>query len=322
MDNSFRSSFADDLCKMIELKTSLGSTEDTYRPRAIAFDRHCQEKFPDVDLLSKTVAFSWMYDSDSKDTRSIHYKASFLKTFGIYQKAVGKDAFVLSEKFSIGRERFIPYLFTDEELRGLFLQIDNWKNDSFRQMILKTYFRLTYTCGLRPAEGRNLKTTDVDLRLGEIQIVYTKWGKSRTIVMSDDMAALMESYSSMRAVRFPDSEFFFPASDGSPYTAQRMQGWFKKMFAASKPEVPAELLPSVRVYDLRHRFATAVLNRWLDQGKNLQSRLPYLQSYMGHKDLESTMYYIHLLPENLVRSSGIDWEKLNRIIPREELWEK
>ena len=52
-----------------------------------------------------------------------------------------------------------------------------------------------------------------------------------------------------------------------------------------------DLLPSVRVYDLRHRFATAVLNRWLDEKKDLSSRLPYLQTYMGHKDLEATAYY-------------------------------
>lgn len=41
----------------------------------------------------------------------------------------------------------------------------------------------------------------------------------------------------------------------------------------------------------RHRFATAVLNRWLDEKKDLGSRLPYLQTYMGHRNLEATAYY-------------------------------
>lgn len=48
----------------------------------------------------------------------------------------------------------------------------------------------------------------------------------------------------------------------------------------------------------------------------------YLQTYMGHKDWEATAYYIHLLPEKLVKSAGIDWEAMNRLIPRVELWEK
>jgi hypothetical protein len=46
--------------------------------------------------------------------------------------------------------------------------------------------------------------------------------------------------------------------------------------------------------------------------------LPYLRAYMGHEEFESTAYYIHLLPENLVRSAGINWEALNAILPEVE----
>ncbi len=34
------------------------------------------------------------------------------------------------------------------------------------------------------------------------------------------------------------------------------------------------------------------------------------------------LVYIHLLPENLIKSAGIDWEGMNHLIPRVELWEK
>ena len=101
-----------------------------------------------------------------------------------------------------------------------------------------------------------------------------------------------------------------------------MQTKFKSFFAKANPEIPKEFLPAVRVYDLRHRFATTVLNRWLDDKKNINSRLPYLRAYMGHKNIEATAYYIHLLPENLMKSAGIDWESMGQIFPRAELWEK
>ena len=77
----------------------------------------------------------------------------------------------------------------------------------------------------------------------------------------------------------------------------------------------------VAIIPYGHRFATAVLNRWLDRKRDIQSRLPYLRTYMGHKDIESTAYYIHLLPENLVKSAGIDWKSMGQIFPRAELWE-
>ena len=140
--------------------------------------------------------------------------------------------------------------------------------------------------------------------------------------MSGDMHALAKKYTAVRDAAFSDSEYFFPKADGDPYTATCLGNKFRKFFALSNPDIPAELLPSVRVYDLRHRFATAVLNQWLDEKIDLNARLPYLQTFMGHKEMESTAYYIHLLPENLVKSAGIDWESMNRLLPRVELWEK
>ena len=40
-------------------------------------------------------------------------------------------------------------------------------------------YRLIYTCGLRPREGRELKTENINLKTGEILIVQTKKGQAR-----------------------------------------------------------------------------------------------------------------------------------------------
>jgi len=55
--------------------------------------------------------------------------------------------------------------------------------------------------------------------------------------------------------------------------------------------------------------------KWLDEGADINAKLPYLSRYMGHSSFSDTAYYIHLLPEHLVRSSAIDWAKLNSLIP-------
>jgi hypothetical protein len=47
----------------------------------------------------------------------------------------------------------------------------------------------------------------------------------------------------------------------------------------------------------RHHFAFANLNRWITEGIDVNSMLPYLMRYMGHSCLESTFYYLHLVPE-------------------------
>lgn len=37
--------------------------------------------------------------------------------------------------------------------------------------------------------------------------------------------------------------------------------------------------------------------RWSEEGRDVHAMLPYLMRYMGHASLESTYYYIHLIPD-------------------------
>jgi len=78
---------------------------------------------------------------------------------------------------------------------------------------------------------------------------------------------------------------------------------------------PPENTARVRVYDLRHRYATTIMMKWLENGEDLYTCLPYLSAYMGHANFSDTAYYIHLLPEKLVRSESIDWERFSHLVP-------
>lgn len=55
--------------------------------------------------------------------------------------------------------------------------------------------------------------------------------------------------------------------------------------------------------------------KWLDEKEDLYALLPYLSAYMGHAHLEDTAYYIHLLPEKLMRTAAIDWETFEQLLP-------
>lgn len=321
----FKSGFMDDLEGMIALKAATNFRESTYMERAKTFDSFCDVRFPEACLLTEGIVLEWVKDAlDHRTRNAAHSRLSFCRTFGEYQKAVGKKPFIPASGMLSGKSMFVPYIFTDEELKDLFGAIDAYqkRGNPFEGILLSVYFRLCYTCGLRPHECRVLKRADADLNSGEIRIINTKWNRSRTIIMSDEMGGLMRKYALQRDLKFPESEYLFPAKDGGAYSATQIQNRFRKLYELSRPDVPRELLPSVRVYDLRHRFATAVLNKWLDEKMDLNARLPYLQTYMGHKEVASTAYYVHLLPENLTKSAGVDWERLNAVIPEVEPWEE
>ena len=55
------------------------------------------------------------------------------------------------------------------------------------------------------------------------------------------------------------------------------------------------------------------IRRWLDEGRDVHTLMPFLSAYLGHTTLDSTLYYIHLVPENLLKSKGIDWSRFSSL---------
>jgi len=70
--------------------------------------------------------------------------------------------------------------------------------------------------------------------------------------------------------------------------------------AKLKPD-PGRVGP--RVHDLRHAFVAGRMLAWYREGINPQSRLPYLATYLGHKDINSTLVYL-TVTQNLLQQAS------------------
>ena len=57
-----------------------------------------------------------------------------------------------------------------------------------------------------------------------------------------------------------------------------------------------------RPHDLRHSFAVHRLLRWYREGVDVQSRLIYLSTFMGHVDPSSTQVYLTITDELLAQA--------------------
>lgn len=300
--------------KLFDYRCSLGYSGVTHHATLLNFDRFCAMNFPGTEELTEQMVLKWI----AEDTRAVYEKSIAIRLLGKYMSAIGKEAYILPEKYVTQKFDFAPYIFTDEELRRLFSAIDQTnptKAEPFIHVTAPVLFRLIYTCGLRPNEGRELKCENVHLDTGEILITNTKKKKERMVVMSEDMRSLMSSYYIERSSFGQGNDYWFPSASGGSITSAFQTRIFKNAWAAANPGVMKEELPPVRVYDLRHRFASAVLIRWLDKGESLKAKLPYLREYMGHNSLRETCVYIHILPENLTKSSAIDWTGFYDLIP-------
>ncbi len=300
--------------KLFDYRHSLGYSGVTHHATLLNFDRFCATNFPETEELTEQMVLMWL----SEDSRIVYERSVAIRLLGKYMCAIGKDAYILPEKYVSMKHNFAPYIFTDEELRRLFSAIDRIRptvTEPFIHVIAPVLFRLIYTCGLRPNEGRELKCENVHLDTGEILVTNTKKKKERIVVMSRDMRSLMRPYLVERAAFGQGNDYWFPSAKGGPLTSEFQTRIFKNAWAEANPGIPKKGLPAVRVYDLRHRFASAALIRWLDKGDSLKAKLPYLREYMGHNSLRETCGYIHILPENLTQSSAIDWTGFYGLLP-------
>ena len=315
--NTFVSKFAPAMDAMLEYRIALGLSPDTLRRALSRFDSYCESRHPDCAELKKELVLEWL-NSRAETNNAVSNDASAIRQLAEYLSAIGQPAYILPQGFFCFKSNFTAYIFTDAELSALFEAIDLLpiRGGSTESVIAPVLFRLIYTCGLRPNEGRELLRKNVNLGAGEIYITNTKKKKDRIVVMSPDMLSLCKTYT---MCSLPESKYFFPRGDGNCYTNAQIDRLFKKCWANANPGVSD--LPNVRTYDLRHRMASARLCRWLDEGADLNNKLPYLRAYMGHAELSETAYYIHILPENLARSSGIDWSALNAVLPEVTRWD-
>lgn len=58
-----------------------------------------------------------------------------------------------------------------------------------------------------------------------------------------------------------------------------------------------------RIHDLRHTMATHCLEGWYRQGKDVQSKLGLLSTYLGHVNISGTQRYLTMTTELLEQAS-------------------
>jgi len=134
-------------------------------------------------------------DSETAKGYGFNKKVTAIRQFGKYLNSVGEDAYVLPEKFVSHDNRKIPYVLTDMELSALFSAIDKLpenRAEPFVTEIAPVLFRLIYTCGLRPNEGREPRRNNINLETGEILITHTKRNKEHLYQCGMDLTLVSQ----------------------------------------------------------------------------------------------------------------------------------
>jgi integrase len=200
------------------------------------------------------------------------------------------------------------HLYTDEEVRQILLAALAYPSPKapWRPVSLFTMLVLAYCAGLRGGEVARLSLGDVDLQQETIDIRDTKFFKHRRLPLAPGVMAALKHYLGVRqdagAPTHPDSPLFWSPRRIHGYSVGGVRLVLTDVLRRAGVK-PARGAVGARIHDLRHTMASHRMRDWYKSGINPQAKLPYLATYLGHKDIRSTLVYLNITPELLQEAS-------------------
>lgn len=288
----FRSVLSSTLHRYLGLKEALGRRYTTERAVFEQLDRFLLAC--GGDLTAETYV-RWCRTQHHLSPTTRRGRMRIVRNLCLYRRRSDPTCFVPdSSEFPLPSQPIQPYLFSQREIASILQASDTLKPCSrspLRREVFRLAIVLLYTTGLRLGELLRLTIGDYDSRERSLLVRATKFHKSRLLPLSPDAAHGLEAYLEVRyahglSVAAETPVIWNRCHGGGAYTAAGLGDGMRRLFEAVGIRTPQGRFP--RVHDLRHTFAVHALVRWYRAGADVQVKLPYLMTYMGHISITST----------------------------------
>jgi integrase len=250
------------------------------------------------------VAWAWDKAPARCGDRGRADRLTVVRGFLSYLAAVIPGTEVPAMRIVAGGRRRRPYIFTDEEMATLIsAAARQGSRVPFRATVYSTLLGLLASTGLRINEAIRLRMIDVRIASDHpnLQIIETKFQKSRIVPLHPTVAVALHSYLEQRRSRASDGwcDRIFVNRYGHPLEVQTVGRWFVKLTRCLGiiPATPVERRPCLTSF--RHTFAVRRMREWHKAGLNVQALLPTLSVYLGHVTPESSYWYLSATPDLL-----------------------
>jgi len=300
------------LREVIHLRHYAKSTEKTYlhwTRRFLHYRRRTGQKgTPTAEDVRAFLTRLAMVDKVSASTQNQAFSALLL----LFREVLRTDLDEIAQTVRAKRGRKLPTVLSVAEVQALLAEVD----PEYTLMV-----RLLYGSGLRLMELLRLRVKDVDFDAGLIIVRSGKGDKDRTTLLPVSLhealraqlrkvrelheADLSKGYGeallpNALARKYPNAakkwgwQYLFPADkvalDPADGKVRRYRVYEKTLQAAIRRAVRrTEICKPASAHTLRHSFATHLLLNGTD--------LREIQELLGHKSVETTMVYTHVVRE-------------------------
>lgn len=194
--------------------------------------------------------------------------------------------------------RAVPFIYTPQQIEALLAAAKR-----LRPVTAATYttlIGLLAVTGMRVGEAIRLDRDDLDRHRGLLTVRRSKFGKSRQLPLHPTTTAKLTGYLRTIGRQGPDrrTSALLVSTAGTRLFYSNVHLRFQQLTrqAGIHSAVPG---CRPRLHDLRHTFAVDTLVGWHRDGDDVQARLPWLSTYLGHTDPGSTYWYLSATPELL-----------------------
>ncbi len=316
----FTSVIAQYLEDFVAMKQSIGYKYEAEKLRIKSLDNACSMQLSCEACLDKETVEKWTKRKPNEKTTTYLRRIHLSNEIAEYLLKRGVSAYIIApEHISATKiEKYIPYIFSQEELKAFFHAADlhlPHRAHPISNIQYSVLFRLLYSCGLRISEALRLTYRDVCVENKTLLIANSKFGKDRIVPMSETTCRMLQEYIQLVKEHNFDNVYIFPSRfSNEPIRSRSAYEYFRRiLWEAGIPHGGKGKGP--RIHDFRHTFAVCSLRQLVNSGMDVYTALPILATYLGHNDIAVTERYVRLtadiFPEILARIDSY----CNTIIP-------
>jgi integrase len=298
--SAFRSALEDYLA----LRRSLGhELADAARllPR---FVEHLEAK--GAEFITVEAALAWSVQPDAGPGSTVRgRRMSAVRGFARFMTGVDPRTEVPPAGLVPLRSRWRPpFIYRDEDVAALMAEARRSIREPLRAATYETLVGLLAATGLRIGEALRLDRGELDWLERVLIVRRSKFGKSRRVPLTPSTLEALEAYAGTRddLLPMPTTMAFFVSLRGTRLIHEVVQLAFRRLCDATGVGAGAARPP--RLHDLRHSFAVHSLLDWYREGLDVEARIPWLSTYLGHQDPISTYWYLSAAPELLAYAAG------------------
>jgi len=259
---------------------------------------------PNSSPIRAQMALEWACQASThRGSSGAARRLSMARGFLRYLQASAPDTEVPGPGLLPTPRRPKPFLFTPTQITAL-LEVAQASRPrgSLRPHTLSSVLGLLASTGLRVGEAIRLQIDHVKLDLDppQLHILETKFHKSRIVPLHPSTAERLRHYHAQRAHLHYDglSEAFFVSERGRHLQHRALHDWFARL-CQRLAIAPTNGGRAPCLTSFRHTFAVTRMQRWYQQGLDVQALLPHLSVYLGHVHPQESYWYLTAVPELL-----------------------